>query len=67
MFCFEASELTYVGQVQVVMVDAPFIFKPGWAMVKPWLKKYSALVQFVSREQLAEQYFTPQTLPPEFK
>jgi len=52
---------------KVVMVDAPFIFKPGWAMVKPWLKKYSALVQFVSREQLAEQYFTPQTLPPEFK
>ncbi len=51
---------------QVVMVDAPFIFKPGWAMVKPWLKKYAALVQFVSRDQLADQYFTPQTLPPDF-
>lgn len=52
---------------QVLMVDAPFIFKPGWAVVKPWLHKYSALVQFVSREELKQHYFTPDTLPPDFR
>lgn len=52
---------------QVLMVDAPFIFKPGWAVVKPWLRKYSALVQFVSREELRQQYFTEDTLPADFR
>lgn len=52
---------------QVVMVDAPFIFKPGWAIVKPWLRKYADLVCFVSRKQLAEDFFTPDTLPPDFR
>jgi hypothetical protein len=52
---------------QVIMVDAPFIFKPGWAIVKPWLRKYADLVVFVSRKQLAADFFTPETLPPDFR
>lgn len=52
---------------QVIMVDAPFIFKPGWAIVKPWLRKYADLVCFVDRKQLASDFFTPDTLPPDFR
>ena len=52
---------------QVLFVDAPWIFQPGWEIVKPWLKKYSALVRFVKRDQLLADYFTPETEPADFK
>ncbi|CAL5221135.1 g3271 [Coccomyxa viridis] len=52
---------------QVLMVDAPWGFNAGWSVVKPWLKKYAALVSFVSREELRRQYFTPETCPEDFK
>ena len=52
---------------QVLFVDAPWGFNAGWSVVKPWLKKYAALVSFVSREELRRQYFTPQTVPDEFR
>lgn len=52
---------------QVLFVDAPWIFQPGWEIVKPWLKKYSALVRFVKRDQLLIEYFTPETEPADFK
>lgn len=52
---------------QVLFVDAPWIFQPGWEVVKPWLKKYSALVRFVKRDQLLLEYFTPETAPAHFK
>ena len=29
---------------QVLFVDAPFYFQPGWNMVKPLLKSYASLV-----------------------
>ncbi|XP_057865455.2 phosphatidylinositol transfer protein CSR1 isoform X2 [Cryptomeria japonica] len=29
---------------QVLFVDAPLIFQPGWNIVKPWLKSYANLV-----------------------
>lgn len=51
---------------QVLFVDAPWAFKPGWEMVKPWLKKYAALVRFVSREELQNEFFTPETCPEDF-
>ncbi len=52
---------------QVLMVDAPWLFQPGWKLVKPWLRKYAALVRFVSRQELAAEFFTPDTLPPDFR
>jgi hypothetical protein len=52
---------------QVVLVDAPWIFKAPWEAFKPLLSKYSALVRFVSRKQLAAEYFTKDTLPADFK
>lgn len=30
---------------QVLFVDAPFIFQPGWSMIKPLVGKYAALVR----------------------
>ncbi|KAK9815632.1 hypothetical protein WJX72_007170 [[Myrmecia] bisecta] len=52
---------------QVLFVDAPWMFQPGWEMVKPWLKKYAALVRFVSRDQLRDEFFTPSTVPEDFR
>lgn len=51
---------------QVLLVDAPWGFEPGWQLVKPWLQKYAALVRFVSTKEVAEQYFTPDTVPSDF-
>jgi hypothetical protein len=51
---------------QVLFVDAPWIFKPGWEMMKPWLKKYAALVRFVSADEVRKEYFTPDTVPADF-
>ena len=41
---------------QVLLVGAPLIFQPVWAVIKPLLGKYAALVQFVSPQE-AEAYF----------
>lgn len=51
---------------QVLFVEAPWVFKPGWEMVKPWLKKYAALVRFVSVDDVRHEYFKPETLPDDF-
>ncbi len=51
---------------QVLFVDAPWGFQPGWELVKPWLKKYAALVQFVKVKELRESFFMPETVPEEF-
>ena len=52
---------------QVLFVDAPWAFKPGWEMVKPWLKKYAGLVRFVSRGEVRREYFAPGTCPADFQ
>jgi hypothetical protein len=41
---------------QVLLVGAPLLFQPLWAVVKPLLGKYASLVEFVSVQQ-AQQYF----------
>jgi len=41
---------------QVLLVGAPLVFQPLWAIVKPLLGKYAALVQFVNIDQ-AREYF----------
>ena len=51
---------------QVLFVDAPWIFKPGWEVMKPWLKKYAALVRFVSADEVRTDYFTSETVPGDF-
>ncbi|KIZ00867.1 Phosphatidylinositol transfer protein CSR1 [Monoraphidium neglectum] len=48
---------------QVLMVDAPWIFQPSWAVIKPLLRKYSALVRFVDRPTLQREYFEAGKLP----
>ncbi|GAQ86283.1 Sec14p-like phosphatidylinositol transfer family protein [Klebsormidium nitens] len=50
----------------VLFVDAPFIFRPGWEIVKPWIGKYKELVRFCSAKDVKE-YFTDETLPPNFR
>lgn len=52
---------------QVLFIDAPWIFQPSWNLFKPLLGKYAGLVAFVSREQLRDNYFTPETVPADFK
>lgn len=52
---------------QVLFVDAPWVFKPGWEIVRPWLKKYAALVRFVSADEARRDYFTPETCPDDFR
>ncbi|KAG0616232.1 hypothetical protein M758_5G100300 [Ceratodon purpureus] len=52
---------------QVLFVDAPFIFQPGWSMIKPLVGKYAALVRFCSAEDVRNDYFTPDTIPKTFK
>lgn len=52
---------------QVLFVDAPWVFKPGWEIVRPWLKKYAALVRFVSADDVRREYFTPETVPEDFQ
>lgn len=52
---------------QVLFVEAPFIFQPGWNMVKPWLKSYASLVRFCTVEVVRQEYFTADTVPSGFK
>lgn len=52
---------------QVLLVDAPFIFKPIWQLAKPLLKSYASLVRFCSVETVREEYFTEVTLPATFR
>jgi hypothetical protein len=51
---------------QVLFVEAPWVFKPGWEIVKPWLKKYAALVRFVTAEEVRRDFFTAETVPEDF-
>lgn len=52
---------------QVLLVDAPWFFSGPWELIKPLLRKYAALVRFVSRQELAQQYFSADTLPDQFQ
>ena len=50
----------------MLFVDAPWAFKPVWAVVKPLLRKYGALVRFVSAEEVKQVYFAEGEAPPGF-
>lgn len=48
---------------QLLLVDAPWVFRPLWAAVKPAMGKYSQLATFVSKDELCPMYFDRDTLP----
>lgn len=52
---------------EALLVDAPFIFKPIWQMCKPMLKSYASLVKFCSAKTVRDEYFTDETVPPNFR
>ncbi|CAL5088341.1 unnamed protein product [Urochloa decumbens] len=52
---------------QVLFVDAPFVFQPMWQIVKPLLKSYASLVRFCDSETVRKEYFTEETVPPDFR
>eukprot|EP00877_Chromochloris_zofingiensis_P000680 jgi/Chrzof1/10612/Cz05g05060.t1_CPSFL1 len=67
-FMIEAFFDYYPRRVgQVLLVDAPWVFRPPWEAIKPLMRKYAALVSFVSAEQVHRDYFTPDTVPEDFK
>ncbi|XP_020210967.1 CRAL-TRIO domain-containing protein C3H8.02 [Cajanus cajan] len=61
-YCYYPKRLS-----EVLFVDAPFVFKPIWQLVKPLLKSYASLVRFCSAETVRKEYFTNETLPPCFR
>lgn len=66
-FLVDACFLYYPRRLGAVLfVDAPWAFKPVWAVVKPLLRKYGALVRFVSAEEVKEVYFAEGEAPPGF-
>ncbi|VAI91947.1 unnamed protein product [Triticum turgidum subsp. durum] len=52
---------------EVLFVDAPFVFQPMWQLVKPLLKQYASLVRFCDAETVRKEYFTEETVPPDFR
>ncbi|KAG2495514.1 hypothetical protein HYH03_006457 [Edaphochlamys debaryana] len=67
-FMVEAFFEYYPRRVgQVLMVEAPWVFFPAWEVIKPLMRKYAALVSFVSVADVRRDYFTPQSLPDDFK
>ncbi|XP_063948688.1 phosphatidylinositol/phosphatidylcholine transfer protein SFH3 isoform X2 [Daucus carota subsp. sativus] len=52
---------------QVLFVEAPFVFKPIWQLVKPMLKSYASLVRFCSVDEVRKEYFTEATIPATFR
>ncbi|KAG1673571.1 hypothetical protein FOA52_003871 [Chlamydomonas sp. UWO 241] len=67
-FMVEAFFEYYPKRVgQVLFVDAPWVFGPAWEVIRPLMRKYAALVRFVSIDELKREFFTPETLPLVFK
>mmetsp|Transcript_63976 Transcript_63976/g.202423 ORF Transcript_63976/g.202423 Transcript_63976/m.202423 type:complete len:237 (-) Transcript_63976:149-859(-) len=52
---------------ECIFLDSPLMFKPGWAIIKPWLGSYSRLVRFVKSKDVCSEYFTPDTCPDHMK
>ncbi|KAK6148347.1 hypothetical protein DH2020_019259 [Rehmannia glutinosa] len=67
-FVFDAFYYYYPRRLgQVLFVDAPFIFKPVWQLIKPLVKSYASLVRFCSAKDVKEEYFTAETVPANFR
>ncbi|PON72232.1 CRAL-TRIO lipid binding domain containing protein [Parasponia andersonii] len=67
-FLFDVFYYYYPKRLgQVLFVEAPFVFKPIWQLAKPLLKSYASLVRFCNVENVRREYFTEETLPPNFR
>ncbi|EPS59177.1 sec14p-like phosphatidylinositol transfer family protein, partial [Genlisea aurea] len=67
-FVFEAFYCYYPRRLgEVLFVDAPFIFKPFWSLIKPLTGSYASLAKFCSSKEMAENYFTTETVPQSFR
>lgn len=67
-FLFDVFYYYYPKRLgQVLMVEAPFVFKPLWQLAKSFLKQHASLVRFCSAETVREEYFTPETVPAIFR
>ena len=55
----------HISVSEVLLVDAPWAFRPLWEGIKPLLRKYSQLVRFADRRDAAA-LFAPGDAPPEF-
>ncbi|KNA11388.1 hypothetical protein SOVF_135700 [Spinacia oleracea] len=67
-FLFDVFYYYYPKRLgQILMVEAPFVFKPLWQLAKPLLKQHASLVRFCSVETVREEYFTPNTVPAIFR
>ncbi|KAI3454460.1 hypothetical protein Pfo_011123 [Paulownia fortunei] len=67
-FVFDAFYYYYPRRLgEVLFVDAPFIFKPVWQLIKPLLKSYASLVRFCSAKAVKEEFFTADTVPANFR
>ncbi|KAL5747159.1 hypothetical protein ACOSQ2_024456 [Xanthoceras sorbifolium] len=67
-FLFDVFYYYYPKRLgEVLFVEAPFVFKPFWQLVKPLVKHYASLVKFCSVETVRKEYFTESTLPVNFR
>ncbi|XP_060204607.1 CRAL-TRIO domain-containing protein C365.01 [Lycium barbarum] len=67
-FLFDVFYYYYPRRLgQVLFVEAPFVFKPLWQLVKPMLKQYASLARFCSGKEVREEYFTEETVPASFR
>ncbi|EEF51962.1 CRAL-TRIO domain-containing protein C3H8.02 isoform X1 [Ricinus communis] len=67
-FVFDVFYYYYPKRLgEVLFVDAPFIFKPIWQLTKPLLKSYASMVRFCSVDTVRKEYFTEETVPPDFR
>jgi len=65
-FLVEALHEYYPGRFgRVLFVDAPEVFSSFWDNVRPLLRKYASLIEFVSAEEVRRCYFAPGCEPPE--
>ncbi|XP_073144688.1 uncharacterized protein [Henckelia pumila] len=67
-FVFDTFYCYYPKRLgQVLFVDAPFIFKPFWQLIKPLLKSYASLVKFCSADDVRKEYFAAGKVPASFR
>lgn len=55
-----------LGQVLLV-APPPFVFEAAWKVILPQLGRHADVVRFVSLRELRAEYFTPETLPLDFR
>mmetsp|Transcript_10485 Transcript_10485/g.32546 ORF Transcript_10485/g.32546 Transcript_10485/m.32546 type:complete len:331 (+) Transcript_10485:154-1146(+) len=66
-FLVEALYIYYPGRFgRILMVDAPDVFGNFWDSVRPLLRRYASLTDFVTADEVRQRYFAPGHAPEEF-